>query len=139
MSLVTVQDIQQIEGFEGRSVSSIHSFIKLRHIKPVDKVSKKGKMGGLNFLLFDKAEIIEALMNQPFRPKKQPINGNGKRPNTIPKKQTDDPLLGKVQPYRNIKCPDYQECLKPFIFKDGIFDCSKCEKKDEIDENWRYR
>lgn len=138
LNLVTIEDIKKIKGFEGRSCSAIHSFIKVRGIKYKEKKSKAGKSGGLNFLLFDESEIIEALPNHPFRSKKNPSKC-GRKAGVRPKRETDEPLLGKTQPFRNIKCPKYQECLAPFIKKDGKLNCSVCENANLIDEHWSLK
>lgn len=130
MRLITAREIlNTVPEFKGKTIVSVHSFIKTRNIDYIKKMVPHNNKRGQSYTCFyNYDEIIEWLIKKPIE-KRTRNNPPGKKANVKPKKETDDPILGKTQPYRDIDiCVNGKDCLNEAAYGGGKINCKDCQR-----------
>ena len=133
---------EKLEIFESFSRVSIANFLRIRGVKPARKHVKTNFRGSLPWL-YNIHDVIEAWARWPINSRKSGYTKEYWKSRKYKSKYDhEDCEKGNPQPFRNIKCPKYYECLDKAARlttgkkESGKLDCRKCEHKETVDPKY---
>lgn len=135
MNLLTIKEMIEIsELFKKKKHTTVRSLLKTRSVAPV-KHKKKTGTGGSPEGLYDYDEIVRVFTEWPVSSRKN-MGKPGRTKGGKPRKETDEPILGKSQPYRATDCINYiNECLIS-SWKNNALNCTGCKRYQKKEFNY---
>ena len=135
MNLLTIKEmIETSPIFKRKKQTTVRSLLKTRSIAPV-KTKRRIGAAGSEEGLYDYDEVLRVFTEWPISSRKN-MGKPGRSKGAKPKKETDAPILGKKQPYRDIDCISYLECLDTSVRKNKKFECIDCKRYQKKEFNY---
>ena len=134
MNLLTIKEmIETSPIFKRKKQTTVRSLLKTRSIAPV-KTKRRIGASGSEEGLYDYDEVLRVFAEWPISSIKN-MGKPGRSAGAKPKKETDAPILGKKQPYRDIDCISYLECLD-MAWKNNSLNCTGCQRYQKKEFNY---
>lgn len=136
MKLLTIKEmIETSPIFKRKKQTTVRSLLKTRSVAPV-KTKRRIGAAGSEEGLYDYDEVVRVFTEWPVSSRKN-MGKPGRSAGAKPKKETDAPIMGKSQPYRDIDLFVLgKECLDNAAYKGGKINCLGCQRYQKKEFNY---